>query len=181
MKPTEILEHEHRIITLVLDGAEREAQAVAAGGAVDTDRISKILDFVRNFADRCHHGKEENVLFAKLGERGFPKEYGPIGVMLHEHDLGREYIRTAAAALPAAGTGDADARRQLAAALAGYVELLRAHIHKENTVLFPMAEEALTPADKEELIAAFERVEREEMGEGIHERYHQLAHELGGH
>ena len=179
MKPTDILMHEHQIILMVLDGAEREARAVAAG-RVDAERIAKIIDFVRTFADRCHHGKEEKELFARLVERGFPREFGPIGIMLQEHTLGREHIRAAADSLSAATAGDPAARTALADALMGYVALLRAHIQKENNVLFPMAEEALSEEDKTALLAAFERVEREEMGEGTHERYHQLAHDLAG-
>jgi len=58
------------------------------------------------------------------------------------------------------------------------VALLRAHIDKEDNVLFPMADQLLTAADQKELTEAFEKVEAEEIGEGVHDKYHQLAHEL---
>jgi hemerythrin-like domain-containing protein len=180
MKPTDILVHEHEIILMVLEVAEREARAVAGGGTVNSERISEIIDFVRNFADRCHHGKEEDLLFATLVERGFPREYGPIGIMLQEHALGREHIQAAAASLPRAAADDPAARTALADALLGYVALLRAHIQKENTILFPMADQLLSDEDRASLLEAFDRVEREEMGDGTHERYHRLAHQLTG-
>lgn len=68
--------------------------------------------------------------------------------------------------------------RKLADALLQYVELLRTHIMTENNVLFPMADRMPSGEDLEELARAFDNVEAEEMGEGVHERYHQLAHRL---
>lgn len=180
MTPTGVLMHEHKVILMVLEGAEREARALTAGGPVNEAKIAQIIDFIRNFADRCHHGKEEDLLFAKLVERGFPKEFGPIGIMLQEHALGREHVRAVSDALPQACAGDPAARAQLVDNLLGYVALLRRHIHKEDNVLFPMAEQALGDEDRAALMEAFERVEREEMGEGTHERYHRFAHELSG-
>ena len=60
MTPIEILKHEHEIILMVLDAAEREAKAIESANTVDAERIRKFLAFFRNFADRCHHAKEEN-------------------------------------------------------------------------------------------------------------------------
>jgi len=62
--------------------------------------------------------------------------------------------------------------------LRSYVQLLRAHINKENAVLFPMADQMLSPESQKELIEAFEIVESDEIGEGVHEKYHKLANEL---
>lgn len=177
MRPTEELKHEHQVILLVLDAIEREMRQIQDGGAVPEERIAQMLDFVRNFADRCHHAKEEALLFARMEERGVPTQGGPIGVMLREHDEGRSLVRAAAEALPRATLGDARARDTLAARLLSYVRLLRLHIDKEDNVLYPLADRILTDADQDELAAAFAQVEAEEIGEGTHERYHQLAHE----
>lgn len=180
MRPTDILRHEHQVILKVLDAAEREARAIADGGAIDTARIGSILDFVRTFADGCHHAKEEDLLFVRLGEKGFSSESGPVAVMLQEHELGREHVGAVAASLEAAGAGDEVAREAVAKHLAGYADLLRQHIFKEDKVLFPMAEETLDPAEEDALAADFARVERERLGEGLHERYEALARELAG-
>lgn len=174
----EILEHEHDVILLVLDAVEREAARIRADGKADPPRVNRMLDFARQFADRCHHAKEERLLFPRLADCGIARDGGPIGVMLAEHERGREFVRAAAEALPAAAGGDATAAGKLAEALSGYVSLLRAHIAKENQVLYVMGRRLLPESDDRDLVAAFERVEAEEMGAGTHEKYHRLAHEL---
>jgi hemerythrin-like domain-containing protein len=178
MTPTQTLRHEHEIILHVLDAAQREVETIEATGTLHADNIEKMVDFFRNFADRCHHMKEEQQLFVRLGERGMPTHTGPVAVMLSEHETGRNFVRTIVAALPKARANDSDAIQLIGASLAGYSNHLRSHIAKENNILFPMADRVLTAADQTELAAAFDRVEAEEIGEGVHEKYHQLAHEL---
>ena len=180
MTPTETLKHEHQIIQLVLNGAEREAAAIRGGAPVNGEAVEKMVDFFRTFVDRCHHGKEEKHLFPALVAKGFSPEAGPVAVMLHEHEQGRAAVRAIAAALPGAKAGAAGQAAALADALAAYVELLRGHIFKENNVLFPMAEQVLPDAEQSGLAERFEEVENEEIGQGVHERYHALAHELAG-
>jgi hemerythrin-like domain-containing protein len=178
MKATELLVHEHEVIGKVLDGAEAEAQRLRRTGEVRRERLGKMVDFCRNFVDRCHHTKEEKHLFPALEERGVPGESGPIAVMLQEHEEGRRTVRDLAQALEQGAQAPGRAARLLAERLEAYVALLRAHIEKENNVLFPLADRVLSAGDQKKLLAAFEKVEAEEMGEGTHERYHQLAHEL---
>ena len=178
MTATETLKHEHQVILLVLDAAEREAQGIQRTGQVRPERTKEMIEFFRSFADRCHHAKEENLLFVKMEERGMPVQGGPIGVMLLEHNEGRRVVRATAEALPQAERGEAAALASVSDNLAAFAHLLRAHIHKEDHVLYPMADQMLTAQDQKELAAAFDRVEAEEMGEGVHEKYHQLAHRL---
>ena len=59
---------------------------------VNLQHVEEIIDFVQNFADKYHHLKEEDVLFMELEKHGMPREGGPVGVMLYEHDEGRAYI-----------------------------------------------------------------------------------------
>lgn len=178
MTPTEILKHEHQVILLVLGAAEREAGSIRSTGTMHADRVEQMLDFFPNFADRCHHAKEEKLLFVRMGERGVPIQGGPVGVMLAEHDQGRAFVRAAREAFPQAQQGHAQAIAAVGDNLSGYVRLLQAHIYKENNVLFPMADQLFSPQDQEELAAAFDKVEAEEIGEGVHDKYHQLAHDL---
>ena len=178
MKPTDILSEEHKVILMVCDAAEREARAMRAAGRADAERVGKMVDFFRNFADHCHHAKEEKHLFVKMGEKGFPSDFGPVGMMLHEHEVSRANVAAVADHLAAAAAGDAAALAAVADNLLGYVSLLRAHIHKEDHILYPMANQAFTEDDQAGLAAAFERVERDEIGAGVHEKYHRLAHEL---
>jgi hemerythrin-like domain-containing protein len=179
MKPTETLKHEHQIVLLVLKGAEREARSIQAGNGAHEEEIEQMVDFFRTFVDRCHHGKEERHLFPAMHGKGMPLEAGPLAVMLHEHELGRSAVRAVAGALDRVKRGEADAGPDLATALLGYVELLRSHISKEDNVLFPMADRILPAEEQGDLAVLFDKVEVEEIGAGVHEKYHELAHRLG--
>jgi hemerythrin-like domain-containing protein len=176
MKVVETLKHEHRVIEHGLAVLEAIADRLEREEAVPQERVAALLGFFRDFADGCHHAKEEGLLFPELEAKGMPREEGPIGVMLQEHEQGRalqQQLRTAAERLE-----EAEACRQFVRAAREYSALLREHIRKENGVLFPLAEQMLSEADDEELVAGFERHEQEHMGKGVHERLHQLIHEL---
>ena len=139
-----------------------------------TDALSKdlqdMVDFLVLFADTCHHGKEEGLLFPAMEQAGIPKEGGPIGQMLHEHEQGRAFIRGMKQALGGESV-DAGAFRTNAS---GYIELLRAHIEKENQILFPMGDRFLPPEKQQELLEAFDKHEEEVIGAGVHERLHAM-------
>ena len=140
-------------------------------------------DFVKGFADGCHHKKEEGVLFPTMVAKGLPQRSGPIAVMLAEHDEGRAYIRgmrEAATSLDAAGpmAGAPASRQAVVANARGYAQLLRAHIAKEDGILFPMAAEVIPVGEQPAVVDAFEHVEHEETGEGVHEKYLALADRL---
>lgn len=178
MTPTETLKHEHEIVRLVLEAIGREVEEIKLSRKTDFEVLRKIVDFSRNFTDRCHHAKEENHLFPALVNRGLSREQGPIAMMLREHAQGREKMKVIADTLAYAEKGNGIALDVLRENLDTYAQLLRAHISKENNILFPLAEKLLTPEDQKGLEAAFDKVEAEEMGSGIHERYHRLAHDL---
>ncbi|MDP2872003.1 MAG: hemerythrin domain-containing protein [Bacillota bacterium] len=178
MKPTETLKAEHRVIEQMLDLTEEAARRLAAGHPVTPALFERAADFFRNFADRCHHGKEEALLFVKLVEKGVPQDGGPVGVMLAEHDTGRAHVRAMSAAARRLATGEAAAAREVVEQALGFVALLRAHIQKEDQVLFPLADRILTTGEQAELEQAFDLVETEDMGEGEHERYHGMVHDV---
>jgi len=183
MSATEELRTEHRAIERMLAVLEAAAGRLEAGQRVRADLFREAVDFVRNFADRCHHSKEEDNLFLRLEEKGVPRHGGPIGVMLLEHGQGREYVRAIADAIDAYEGGDGVAVRTVAENARGYVELLRGHIWKEEEILFPAADGMLSPSDQADLTERFQRIEKEVMGPGVHERYHAmldaLEHEMG--
>jgi len=176
MKSIDALMHEHRVIERGLGVLETVAERFERGENVPTEKVIALLDFFRVFADLCHHGKEEGLLFSELEAKGIPKEGGPIGVMLHEHDEGRNLQRQMREAV--SDLSNEANRQKFTAAARDYIALLRQHIWKEDNVLFKMAEQVLTEVDDKELAERFERYEREHIGEGIHERYHHLVHGL---
>ncbi|MCC6963813.1 MAG: hemerythrin domain-containing protein [candidate division Zixibacteria bacterium] len=175
MKPTQILSDEHRIIEVILDSLQHFVTQSRAAVKVDRDTAEQFIDFIRTFADGCHHGKEENHLFVMLEEKGAPREHGPVGVMLHEHDLGRSFLRGMAESLPQAAAGDAAAVTTFCENAQNYIGLLRAHIMKEDQILFPLADRMLTEEDQSRLQASFTHVEAHDMGEGTHTRYLEMA------
>lgn len=176
-RPTDELKEEHELVLAVVAAMEREVEEIRRSDAVDAQRVADMIDFTKNFTDGCHHHKEEQVLFPLLEQRQPGAAGGPVSVMLSEHDAGRAYVRGVVEALPEVQTSAA-ARAQVADNLAGYAYLLRLHIRKENEVLFPLAERILDEDDKASLAAEFERVEKEETGAGVHEKYHAMAHRL---
>jgi hemerythrin-like domain-containing protein len=178
MKPSDILSGEHRVIEQVLNCLEKIADACRRDGKLDGRSAREAIDFFRNFADKCHHGKEESHFFPAMEARGFSREFGPTGVMLHEHDLGRSYVRGMNEAIEAAAAGDPAAIAQFAKNAAFFIDLLREHIYKEDHCLFGMADQAFSDEDQQKLLATFARVEAEEMGIDTHEKYLALANEL---
>jgi hemerythrin-like domain-containing protein len=178
MKAAEDLEQEHRIIEVILPAVER------VGGEADRGRLSargqaeEILRFLGTFVDGCHHGKEERHLFKKLEERGVPRNEGLVFELLKEHGEGRRYVRGLRAALEGAANGETAAAKAFGEHARGYGALLRRHIEKEDTRLWPLVEETLSAEDDRELMGGYAEVERDTIGEGGREEYARRAREL---
>jgi hemerythrin-like domain-containing protein len=175
MKPTEVLKQEHRIIERVLDALDKAVHRMRGENTPHPDLFLKAVDFIRGYADGCHHQKEEGALFPAMIEAGISNEGGPIGVMLAEHEKGREFTRGMKAAAEQITAGRAEAKADLVENALQYVALLRQHILKEDEVLFPMADRAVTGPGLDKLSAAFERLGREEAEAQVHERFMALV------
>ncbi|HEV2388082.1 MAG TPA: hemerythrin domain-containing protein [Candidatus Acidoferrales bacterium] len=176
--PTATLRQEHEAIVRMLDAAEAVASQLERKQAVRPELLEGMGEFFGLFLDKCHHGKEEEILFPALRRKGMAVEGGPIGVMLREHDQGRSLAAAMRALTEAYKRGDQAAGAAWAAALREYSSLLREHILKENGVLFPMAEEMLSAEEETALAEEFDRVEDEKMGRGTHERLHARMAEI---
>jgi hemerythrin-like domain-containing protein len=178
MSPIDDLVHEHKAIKIMLSIMSKIAENIINDKRVDTNDIERIVDFLKTFADKCHHGKEENALFPALVEAGIPKEGGPIGVMLHEHTVGREYIKEINSNTEKFKSGNSDALQLIANSLLSYINLLHNHIQKEENILFPMAEKVLHAQKQNEIYEHFERIEEEVVGHGVHEQFQKLLDNL---
>jgi hemerythrin-like domain-containing protein len=176
--PTEILKEEHRVIERILSIFNTACEKLERDEHVSPDIFKKAIDFIRVFADRCHHGKEEETLFPLIEQRGIPREGGPTGVMRMEHDRGRGFVKALAEAVERYERGEENAKTAIIKNAKGYTQLLAEHIPKEDDILYPLADKLLTPEDRKELLEKFEKVEKERIGEGKHHDYIHLVKEL---
>ncbi len=178
MRPTEILSSEHRVIETMLSVIEGICHKADETGELNREDATAAVTFIRNFADKCHHGKEEGQLFPAMEAKGVPCESGPIGVMLSEHEQGRRFVGGMVENLESAAAGDHSALQAFINNARGYVLLLRAHILKEDNILFPMAVRLMSADEEAALLAQFDHVESDHMGAGTHEKFLALAEQL---
>jgi hemerythrin-like domain-containing protein len=169
---------EHRVIERVIASLDTATTDLAQGEPVRPGFFLDAADFIKGFADGCHHKKEEGVLFTAMAAAGMPTQAGPIAVMLAEHEQGRAYTRGMRQAADRLQGGDDSARADVIRNARGYTALLRQHIAKEDGVLFPMADQVIPLAAQGHVAEDFERIEHEETGEGVHEKYLALAEAL---
>lgn len=137
-KSTTILSDEHKNILKVIDFVLKKCDGIEAGSEINKDFFIRAVDFIKNYADKFHHSKEEDILFVELNKDGVLDHCNPIGQMLYEHGLGREFVK---------GLNDAvlkSDKDEIVKNARGYGELLREHIFKEDNILYPMADESLS-------------------------------------
>ncbi len=153
--PVNDLRAEHKVILRVVKVLAGLMDRYEKSGAFDPTQLDKCVRFIRLFADACHHGKEEDLLFPVLEARGIPRDGGPIGVMLYEHTVARGLTKDMAAALKALESGDESAKTRFAKAARQYAELLTNHIFKEDNVLFNMGDRVMSADDQSSLAPQF--------------------------
>ena len=173
--PTRILRDEHEVILRVLNAFESMLHRIEDGSPPDKEALRNAVEFFRGFADGCHHAKEEDCLFPAMERAGLPTQGGPVGIMLEEHEQGRAYIQEIRRAVE---ENPPDARKRMIDNGWAYIQLLRAHIHKENEILFPLADKSVPEPAMKAVARDFEAAEAAR-GEGeTHEHFLSLAREL---
>jgi hemerythrin-like domain-containing protein len=155
--PIQYLMDEHQLILEFL--GLFEARLVSLGAEpCPAAFVTDCVDFFSQFADTCHHGKEEALLFPLLEQRGIPRDGGPIGCMVNEHHFGRACLGRIRQSLPAAAAGGLAAAAAIREAGLAYAAMLRQHIDKEDHILFQMALRVLDESDLAALRASFATV-----------------------
>ena len=178
MTVIEELKAEHEAVLLTIRILEQITSKLEGGQAIDLRHLDQILEFLQVFVDKCHHGKEEKVLFPALEEAGIPREGGPIGAMLHEHEQGRSYVQGLRSGVADYRVGNDDAIAKITENAQNYGRLLVAHIDKENNVLYVMAERVLSAVKMAEMAKSFTKIEEIEIGPNKHEEFHASLHAL---
>jgi len=176
--PIAVLAAEHALILRALDILERGLVQVESGVSVAGSFFGDLVDFFQTFADRYHHGKEEDILFqCMVKEMDYSSRSGPVGVLSSEHEIGRTHVRAMAEVAGRMET-DPEAARKLVDEGRAYLALLRAHIEREDDKVFPVVEDFLGPEERAELMAACSQFEAGEGGKDVPERYAALIDRL---
>ncbi len=171
---TQALIDEHRLIIRMLAILEKNAALTEAGAFADYRFYLDAVDFIRNYADRYHHAKEEDILFEALVANGMPRHNSPVAAMLMEHDQGRAYVQAMETAARNALAGKEGMDGTIAENAAGYLALLREHIAKEDAILYPLAER-LIPERMRDSIDAGYRAADAKTSQGFARRYEELV------
>lgn len=163
--PIAVLTHEHVFIKKVITALGNLASSPDRAARANPETLRDIIRFMREFADRCHHAKEEDLLFPAMERKGVPDSGCPLGALRHEHQQGRDLVKALDAATEALAAGQADAAGNLAKTVEKITELYTSHIWKEDEMVFPMVERLFTEDERAALFERFEKAE-EEIGAG---------------
>lgn len=172
---TQVMVDEHRLILRMIALVEHNTALLEEGKFRNWQFYLDAVDFIRNFADRFHHAKEEDVLFAELVKNGMPEKQSPIEAMHMEHDQGRAHVRAMEEAAQKALDGKTGQAAIIAEHAKGYAALLRGHIEKENDILYPLAERVLPEEVRSGMLAAYEAAATRTPG--LAEKYQRLVEE----
>lgn len=175
--PSTQLDKEHELTLKVLDAAEAEARVLRTQEDADLQTSRQMVDFFRNFTDRCHHAKEERFYFPAYLTSEDAEQAELVRTLLQEHEQGRSILQEIEFMMQ---EKPADYRQLIGERWRSYVALMRSHIDKEDDELFPAADEHLDQAEERAMLAGFKHVEHQELGEGFHEKYHNLALDIIG-
>ncbi|MDD2582265.1 MAG: hemerythrin domain-containing protein [Desulfuromonadaceae bacterium] len=167
---TSVLVEEHKLILRMIGLLEKNAPETAAGSYLNWQFYLDGVDFIRNYADRFHHAKEEDVLFTALVDNGMPKEHSPVAAMLMEHDQGRSFVLAMESAVHEVQAGQSDNYQAIADNAVGYAALLRDHINKEDNVLYPLSERVLPESMRPGILAGYQSAEAQ-VPPGFREHY----------
>ena len=168
-----IMEEEHSNINRALAVVRNICLGLMDGRDVPDADFRQIIDFIRGYADKHHHGKEEKFLFPAMVEK-----MGPVADklvtngMLVEHDLGRANVLALETALNEyRKTPTPELKLDILSYAMAYAHLLQLHIEKENSVVYPFAERGLSEEDFKLINEKSEVYEAEKKTEGVQEKY----------
>lgn len=180
MNPIEDLTKEHGPVKLMLRVLEKINEQIASGKSVAIDDLNSGIVFLKEFADKCHHGKEENLLFPMMKKNSIQKEVELINILLLEHAEGRGYIAKMVEAIGEKEKNPSRFAEVFRDNAKRYIALLDQHIDKENTILFPSAKHSIPESQLKELEDGFENVENNIIGPGRHKELHGIINKLKG-
>lgn len=150
---TKTLMDEHQNILRVMSVVEIECEKIDNGKAINIIFFNDLSNFIKNYVDKFHHMKEEDILFKAMLENEENMHCNPIPIMLHEHETGRNWLTIIQEAITENNS------QKLTSGAREYCQLLREHIFKEDNILYPMAEGAIDDSKKEEILKLYSESE----------------------
>ncbi|MGA2765216.1 MAG: hemerythrin domain-containing protein [Spirochaetia bacterium] len=175
MKPRGPLMIEHRLIEKMLGVIAEEAGRIGKGGKVDPVFIDSAVDFVRTYADRTHHGKEEDILFKELERKALTgKDSVTMAELVDEHRQAREKVRALVDAKERFLKGQAEAVQEMTDIMKWLAAFYPGHIRKEDRDFFPRTERYFGAEELDKMLESF----RDFDGKMIHEKYEKLVNAL---
>lgn len=180
MYATDVMVEEHKNINYMLRVIREICCGILEGAPVDADEHRRIIDFVRNYADRYHHGKEEKFLFPVMESRlGVPGQSLIRHGMLVEHDLGRAHVADWENALKLYEKEPLTTHKlDILTGAMGYADLLQRHTEKENNVVYPYGEAHLPADDKAVIDGQAREFEGLPESEDVREKYLTFLKEM---
>ena len=175
MKPRGPLMIEHRLIEKIFALVKKEALQVEQGKRLDPIFIDTVVDFVKTYADRTHHGKEEDILFRDLQKKNLSqKDLVVMQELIEEHKYGREMVKDLLEAKHKYLQGQTDALQVVLEKLNALVNFYPEHIEKEDKIFFPASEEYFSQEEQDAMLEEFWEFDRNM----IHEKYKSLVEHL---
>lgn len=177
MKPIGALMWEHRLIEQIIPLIATEIRNIRGNGKVDVVFIEYAVDFFRTYADRAHHGKEEDILFAELAKKPLPENLTRIMKELtDEHVVARKTVRALFEAGREYRNGQEDRLETIISGLTDLMNLYPGHIEKEDKQFFFPVMDYFTKPEQDRMLEAFWEFDRKM----IHEKYRNIMEQMGG-
>ncbi|MBN1521740.1 MAG: hemerythrin domain-containing protein [Candidatus Aureabacteria bacterium] len=177
MKPRGPLMIEHRLIEKMIDIIKKEMDDIKRSKQADSAFIDIAVDFIRIYADRTHHGKEEDILFRSLSLKDMSAEDKKVmNELIEEHQYGRKTVKALVEAKEKYVQGDTRALGVISDKLKALVDFYPRHIKKEDDVFFPNSERYFSDDELNKMLSEFWEFDRNM----IHEKYRSLVDSLRG-
>jgi len=178
MDALDTLTNEHGLIRQFLDNLTLAGNSIEEGQRPPREFFEKGVEFARTFADTYHHFKEEHIVFVRLAQRRGGEIDAQLEALRYQHERGRELVSGMAATIDGYSSGDPNKTADLLQNMAGYVSLLRHHIHTEDHVFFPMARKNLDDEEMRGLETEFLKIQGKHGGDTF-ERSHKMVVDMG--
>ncbi len=167
--------NEHRTIERMVIPIKKEIARIKSAGKVNTELIDITVDFIRTYADRCHHGKEEGILFRALSKKNMSEKHAAImKELIQEHVFARTTTHNLEKATVEYVNGNSDAINDVCRFLNDLAQLYPEHIEKEDKIFFPPSMEYFTPQEQAAMLQEFGDFDRRL----IHKKYREVAERL---